>query len=132
MRPNRELGGADGQRGRAGAGPGDAPVARAGRAVVAGRRDDERVEIERARDGLGIRPVAEGVVRLGHADDGDSSRVVRVPVAVRVDGALEAGDQLIGSPVDGPAARRIPLPAGDADREHGCARARRHGPLGRP
>src|SRR5262249_61290871 len=58
---------------------------------------------------------AEGAVRLGHADNGDACRVMGVPVAVRVDGALEAGDELVGAAVDGPAACGVPLPPGDAD-----------------
>jgi hypothetical protein len=47
---------------------------------------------------------------------------VCVPVLVRIDGALEAGDQLIRSRVDGPAAGDVLLPAGDPDRQHRCSR----------
>ena len=47
-----------------------------------------------------------------------------VAVAVRVDRAVEAGDQLVGARVDDAAALGVGLPAGDADREDG--RARRH------
>ena len=43
--------------------------------------------------------------------------VVRVAVAVRVDRALEAGDQLVGARVDERPPARRRLPAGDADRQ---------------
>ena len=49
---------------------------------------------------------------------------MRVAVLVRVDGALQAGDQLVGARVDGPASAGVLLPARDADRQH--RRARRH------
>src|SRR5205807_713166 len=68
--------------------------------------------------------VGEGGIRLRERDECNARRVVRVVVAVRVDRALEAGDDLVAAGVHRPAAGRVLLPAGDADREH--RRARRH------
>ncbi len=59
------------------------------------------------------------------ADERDPRRVVGVAVAVRVDGPVEPGDQLVGARVDGAAAVGVRLPAGNADRQHGRRRARR-------
>ena len=81
-------------------GPADAPVAGPGAAVVPGRDDDERVELGRAGDRARERAVGEGGERLDHADERDPRRVVRVAVAVRVDRALEPGEQLVGARVD--------------------------------
>ena len=50
-------------------------------------------------------------------DDGDPHGVVRVTVAVRVDRALEPGDQLVAARVDELAAVGRRLPAGDANRQ---------------
>ena len=91
------------RRGRA-AGTGDAAVARACRAVVARRRDDERVEPCGTGGRTRERAVGERRERLGDADERDARRVVRVAVGVRVDGALEPGEHLVGS------ARRRPSP----------------------
>ena len=112
-----QVGGADGERRRRAAGAGDAPEVRAGGAVVPGGGDDERPEpgraLDRARDGL----VGEGRERLGEPDERDPRRVVRVAVRVRVDRAVEPGDELVAARVDRPAARGVRLPAGDADRQ---------------
>ena len=72
------------------AGAGDRAEERPGGAVVPGRRDDERVEGERARDRLGLGAVGERRERLRDAEQRDARGVVRVAVAVRVDGAVEA------------------------------------------
>ena len=96
---------------------GDAAVTRPRRPVIPCRCDNERVERERSGDGAGRRAVLEGGVGLRHTDDRDPRGVQGVPVTVRVDRALEAGDQLVGAGVDGPAAREVLLPAGDPDRE---------------
>ena len=96
-----QVGGGDGQRGRRAARAGDAAEGRAGGAVVAGRRDHERVELQRALDRPRLRRVGEGRVRDGLADQRDPRRVVGVAVEVRVDRALEPGDQLVGARVDG-------------------------------
>ena len=69
----------------AGAPPGPASGrTAAGRAVVPGRRHDERVERERAVDGAS-RAVGEGGEWLGQPDERDPRRVVRVAVAVGID-----------------------------------------------
>ena len=49
----------------------------------------------------------------------DPGRVVGVAVPVRVDGALEPGEQLVGPRVDRVPAAVVGLPARDPDREHG-------------
>ena len=98
--------------------PGDRAERRAGAAVVPRRCDDERVEVERALHGLGLRPVREGGVRLGHADERDPHRIVLVAVAVRVDEAVEPRDQLVAPAVDKLTAVGSRLPAGDANRKH--------------
>ena len=92
----------------------DRTESRAGRQVVAGRRHDQGVQLQRAVDGARLGRVGEGDVRLGQPDHRDARRVVRVAVPVRVDRGLEAGDQLVAASVDGPAAGDVPLPAGDA------------------
>jgi hypothetical protein len=46
-----------------------------------------------------------------------ASRVVRIAVVVRIDGAFEAGDDLVGPRVHGRRTPRIGLPAADPDRE---------------
>ena len=56
---------------------------------------------QRALDRARLRPVGEGGERLGERDQRDPGRVVGVAVAVRVDRALEPGDQLVGARVDG-------------------------------
>ena len=88
----------------AGAPPGPETLPKPGPAgpVVPGRRDDERVEGERPAGGPRERPVGEGGERLDHADERDPGGVVRVAVVVRVDRALEPGDQLVGARVDRP------------------------------
>ena len=47
---------------------------------------------------------------------------MRVAVAVRVDGAVEPGEQLVGARVDGVGAADVRLPAGDPDRQDRRAR----------
>ena len=79
--------------------------------------DDERVQVERALDGLRLRAVRERRVRLDDSDERDADRVVLVAVAVRVDGAVEPGDQLIAPAVDELTAVGRRLPARDADRQ---------------
>ena len=107
--------GGDRERLRSAAGAGDAPVARPRPAVVSGGDDDERVERGRARDRLRQWAVGERRVGLDDADEGDAGRVERVPVVVRVDRGLEAGEDLVGARVDGVPALGVGLPAGDAD-----------------
>ena len=85
--------------------------------VIAGGRDDERVERRRPPHGPRLGPVGEARQRRRDSDQGDAGGVVGVSVAVRIDGALEAGDQLVGATVDLVGAARIALPAGDPDRE---------------
>ena len=115
------VGCADRERaGRAGR-AGDRAERRAGAAVVAGGRDDDRVQVERALDGLGLGPVGERGVRLGDAEESNAHGVVRVAVAVRVDRALEAGDHLIGAAEHDVAPVGGGLPACDADRQDGRA-----------
>src|SRR5204863_1573567 len=63
------------------------------------------------------RAVGERSVRLADADEGDAGRVVRVPVAVRIDGPVETRDQLVTPAVDLVAPGSVRLPAGDSDRE---------------
>ena len=118
------VGGAHRERaGRAGR-AGDRAERRSGAAVVAGGRDDDGVQVERALDGLGLGPVGERRVRLGDAEERDAHGIVRVAVAVRVDRALEAGDQLVRAGEHDVAPVGGGLPARDADRQDG--RARRH------
>ena len=108
----------------------DGAEARPGLAVVAGGSDDDRVQRERARDRGRLRPVGERRVRLGDAEQCDPDGVVAVTVAVRVDRALEAGDQLVGAAEHELATVARRLPAGDPDRED--RRARRHAVHARP
>ncbi len=54
-------------------------------------------ERERALHGLRLGAVGERGERLGHPDERDPHRVVRVAVAVRVDGAVEPRDQLVAA-----------------------------------
>ena len=109
-RPGRE-------RVRRSARPADRPEAWPARPVVAGRDDDERVERDRAGDRAGQRVVRERRERLRQRDQRDARRIVRVAVPVRIDCALEAGDDLVGPAVDRPRPRGVALPAGDADRQ---------------
>ncbi len=108
------------RRGRS-ARAGDVAVACARVAVVPRRRDDERVERQRSLRGARLGPVGEAGERLGERDERDAGRVVRVAVVVRVDGAVEPGDQLVAARVDGPVPEGVGLPAGDADRQDGGA-----------
>ena len=59
----------------------------------------------RAGRGACERAAREAGERLDSADERDARRVVRVTVAVRVDGTLEAGDHLVGARGDRAAAR---------------------------
>ena len=111
------VGRADGQRSGRAAGAGDASERRAGGAVVSGGDDDERVETERSVDGACGRVVRECRVRRRHSDERDARGVMGVAVGVRVDRALEPGDQLVRARVEGEAAAAVRLPAGDADRQ---------------
>ena len=104
--------GADGEGGRSAAGASDAAVGRAAGPVVAGGRDDERVEGEGPVGGAGERPVAEGCERLDDADERDPGGVVRVPVLVRVDGELEAPVRPEPTRVDGQPPLSLDLRAG--------------------
>ncbi len=101
---------------------GDAPVARSGATVVSGRDDRQRVEIGRARDRAGQRPVRERGVRLDHADERDPRRVLDVAVGVRVDRCLEPGEDLVRPRIDAVAALGVRLPASDANRQDRRAR----------
>ena len=118
LRIAAQVGRGDGQRGRRAARARDAAEGRAGGTVVAGGRDHERVELQRALDRPRLGRVGEGGVRNGLADQRDPRRVVGVAVEVRVDGALEAGDHLVGARVHGRPAGDRRLPARDADRQH--------------
>ena len=96
---------------------------RAGRAVVPGRRDDERVERERAGDRLaprGCRRTRRTARRRRAARSAAASWASPSPFGI--DGAVEPGDQLVAARVDGARGPRRRLPAGDADREHDRAR----------
>ena len=117
FRLGAQVGGSNRQRRRSAARARDAAVAGAGRAVVSGGRDDERVEPQCAANRLRLGRVGEGRVRGREPDQRDPGGVVCVAVEVRVDRALEPGDQLVGSPVDRPAAGQVALPAGHADRQ---------------
>ena len=111
------VGCADGERCGTAGGSRDRPERRPGAAVVAGGRDEERAEVERPLRRPRLGPVGERSVRLDDAGDGDANGVVCVAVAVRVDRALEPGQQLVAACVDELAAVRGRLPAGDANRE---------------
>ena len=111
------------------AGAREAAEGRAARTVVARRRDDERVQLQRAVDGARVGRVGERRIRGADADERDPHRAVRVAILVRVDCALEARDQLVGAGIDGVAAADVALPAGDADRQHRCARRRTGEPV---
>ena len=108
----------------------DRAKARPARPVVPRGNDDERVERDRSGDGLRQRAVGERRERLGQGDQGDASGIVRVAVPVGVHGTLETGDQLVGPAVDRPAACRVALPAGDANRQHGDVRRDARGRAG--
>ena len=83
--------------------------------------DDERVEPQRTGDGPRGGAVLERCERLGDSDERDPRRVERDAVGVRVDRALEPGDELVGPAEDRPPPPGLPLPAGDADRKHARA-----------
>ncbi len=95
----------------------DAAVGRAGRPVVAGGGDDERVERGRTCRRGGERTVGERRERLDDADEGNAGRVVGITVLVRVDGELEPGEKLVGAAVDGDSPGRVGLPPRNADRQ---------------
>ena len=101
------------------AGPPTLPKAGPARPVVAGRGDDERVQPQGTGDGARERAVGERRERLDERDERDPGRVVGVAVAVRVDGVLEAGQQLVGARVHGVVATAVGLPRGDANRQDG-------------
>ncbi len=89
------------------------------RAVVACRCDQQRAEVEGALGRPRLWAFGESRVRLDDAGHCDPHGVVRVTVAIRVDGALEPGEQLIAARVHQLAAVGRGLPAGDADRQDG-------------
>ena len=120
-----EVGGADRERCARPSRPGNAAVAGAGRPVVAGRGNDEHVEPKRSGDRPRGWTVLERRERLGDSHERDSRGIERHAVRVRVDRALEPGDELIGSPEDCPPPAGLPLPARDADREARSPRGRR-------
>ena len=103
------------------AGPATEPNDGPGATIVARRRHEQRAEVERALGGPCLRPVGERGVRLDDAGHRHSHGVVRVAVTVRIDCALEAGEQLVAARIDELAAVGDRLPAGDADREDGHA-----------
>ena len=80
-----------GERRRRTAGAADAAVGGAGRPVVAGGRDHERIESGRTGRRGRKRTVGERRERLDDADEGDPCRVVGITVLVGVDGELETG-----------------------------------------
>ena len=98
----------DSERAGGAAGRGDAAVRRPRGAVVPGGCDDEGAEGERAARRARERAVRERRERLHYADERDAGGVVRVAVGVRVDGGLQAGEQLVGAAVDGDACPRRP------------------------
>jgi hypothetical protein len=117
------VGRADGDRARAARRSRNRAECRARTAVVAGGSDDDGVQVERSLDRARLRAVGERGVGLSDADHGNPHRIVRVAVAVRVNSALEAGDQLVAAAVDEILAVGPGLPAGDPDRQHlgtGC------------
>ena len=113
--------GADGQRARRPTGAPDAAVPGPGEPVVPRRSDDERVQAQGAGRRARSRTVHEGGERLADADERDPRGVMRAAVSVRIDRALEPGDQLVGAPVEAPRAACVLLPAGDPNRQKGRA-----------
>ncbi len=75
--------------------------------------------VERACHRHRLGAVGERRIGLADTDERDPGSVVGVAVAVRVDGTVEARDQLVAARVDDVAAGGVRLPAGDPDREHG-------------
>jgi hypothetical protein len=90
--------------------------------VVAGRSHHERAEVCRPRDGAGFGAVGEGRERLDHRGERDANGVVRGPVSVRIDGALEAGDEKVATAEDSLTRFRV-LPAEDPERQDLSARS---------
>ena len=97
--------GADGQRARRSTRAADAAVPGAGVPVVPGGSDDERVEAQGTGRSARGRAVDEGGEGLADADERDPRGVMRAAVPVRVDRALEPGDQLVGAAEEAPACR---------------------------
>ena len=112
-----------GESRRSSARPADAAECRSGRAIVPGGGDDERVQRGRPRRRGGERAVGEGGERLHDADERHAGCVVSIAVLVRIDRELDSCQELIGSAVDGHAARGVRLPARDADRQQGRSRS---------
>ena len=98
-------------------GTGDAAVACARVPVVPCGSHDEHVEVRRALHRARQRVVGERGIGLRERDERDPRGVVRVAVLVRIDRLLEPLDDLVGRPVDRPAAGGCGLPAGDPDRQ---------------
>ena len=110
---------------RGAAGRGDVAVRRSRAPVVAGGRDDERVERARTGHSRRLGAVGKARERLRERDERDADGVVRVAVAVRVDCAIETGDHLVATREDRPPAEAVGLPSCDANRERSRPRARR-------
>ena len=113
---------ADGERiGRRG-GRADGALRPGGRALLPGRRQDQRAERGGATTARASGEPLEGRVGRVDADERDRDVVVGGAVAVGVDGALEPREQLVGGrDLLEPRALRRGLQAGDADRQHALA-----------
>ena len=98
----------------------DAAVRRACRSSLPAGATTSDVERRRACRGGGERTVGERRERLDDADEGNAGSIVGVAVLVGIDGELEAGEKLVGAPIDGDSARGIGLPARDPDRHQDC------------
>ena len=109
---------AHGQRARCRRGRPDRPERPSSRTLIAGRRDDQRAEAGSGAHGLGLRGVLESRVRRVHGDERDRKRIRRVAVGVRIDRALQAGEQAVGRRGLGRAATAgVALAVSDPDRK---------------
>ena len=106
-----------------GGGRADRPAPGRGRALLAGAGDHERAEPGRPARGLRLGRAGEPGVRRVDADERDRHVVVGRPVAVGVDGVLEAGEQRVGR-------RRAPRAPRGPDRR--CSDAIRIGSHAQP
>ena len=116
-RGKASIGRGDGDGSWSTTGPGDAAVPRACTTVVAGRDDRQGIEAGRPRHGSRKRAIRERGIRLHHPDQRDARSVVCVAVVVRIDRRLEAGQDLVGTGVDGVPTFCVWLPAGDPYRQ---------------